>query len=204
HVRGRGPRDRRRDHLVARADSDGDESQVERSRSGGDRERVLRLDVLREAPLELGRPRPGRQPARAQRLCDRIDLLVADRWWLEREERLTPFRGELLHGRSVLAPPTGQTSGDDEHVDVHAVACPSGGEVTEVAKRRVAELLVLEQRGGRGREEDLSRLGAGVDSLTQAAEGGGDRVTGRRRLPPVCSPRSRSPSPSARSSSTMP
>src|SRR5206468_7581182 len=54
---------------------------------------------------------PGGQPARADRLGDRLDLLVTDRRRLEGEKRLTPRPGELLHGRSVLASPTGQTQG---------------------------------------------------------------------------------------------
>ena len=68
HVRGRRPGDRGRDHLVTGPDSEGDERQVQRGGSGRDRQHVLGLEVLREAALELGGPRPGRQPAGAERL----------------------------------------------------------------------------------------------------------------------------------------
>ena len=65
---------------------------MERRRSGGEGERVLGAEVLGEAPLELGRAGPGREPARAQRLGDGRDLLLADRGRLEAEERLRVSR----------------------------------------------------------------------------------------------------------------
>ena len=85
HVRGRGPRDRRRDHLVAGLDPERDEREVHRRRAGGDGEHVLRLEVLGHPLLEQRRPRAGRQPAGAERLGDRLDLLLADRRRLEAE-----------------------------------------------------------------------------------------------------------------------
>ena len=48
--------------------------------------------------LELGRARPGRQPARAERLRDGSDLLLADRGRLEAEEGLATSRRQLLRG----------------------------------------------------------------------------------------------------------
>jgi hypothetical protein len=51
HVRGRGPGDRGRDHLVAGPDADGQESEVERRRSRRHGQHVLGLDELSEAPL---------------------------------------------------------------------------------------------------------------------------------------------------------
>ena len=111
HVRGRGPRDRARDHLVARLDADGEEREMERGGAGGDGEHVLGLDELGEAPLELGRLRPGGQPAGAQRLRDRGDLLLADRRRLEAEHRLAsgrtgvhgPKRNDALLTESFIA-----------------------------------------------------------------------------------------------------
>ena len=85
HVGGRGPGDRARDHLVARADADREQREVERRRAGGDGEHVLGLEVLGHALLEQRRPRAGRQPARAQRLDDGGDLLLPDRGRLEAE-----------------------------------------------------------------------------------------------------------------------
>ena len=99
-VGGRRPGDRRRDHLVAGPDAERDQRHVERRRAGRDRERVLRADILGEPPLELRRPRPGRQPARPERLGDSLDLLVPDRRGLEGEEGVaarTGVRRELLH-----------------------------------------------------------------------------------------------------------
>jgi hypothetical protein len=93
----RRPGDRGRDHLVARPHADREQREVERRRSGGHRQHVLGLDELREAPLELGRARSGRQPARAQRLGDRLDLLVADRRRLETEHRGSLLRRDSLH-----------------------------------------------------------------------------------------------------------
>jgi hypothetical protein len=86
HVCGRGPGDRRRDHLVPGPDPEREEREVHRRGSGGDGERVLRADVLREAALELLGPRAGRQPARADRIGDGRDLLVPDGGRLEPEE----------------------------------------------------------------------------------------------------------------------
>ena len=88
HVRRRRPGDRRRDHLVARPEAERHEREVQRGRSGRDREGVLRLRQLRKTALELRRPRPGRQPAGADRLGDRLDLLVTDRRRLEGEKGL--------------------------------------------------------------------------------------------------------------------
>ena len=85
HVRGRGPRDRARDHLVAGTDADREQRQVERRGAGGDGEHVLGLEVCGHALLEQRGPRAGRQPAGAQRLDDRGDLLLPDRGRLEAE-----------------------------------------------------------------------------------------------------------------------
>src|SRR5262249_24116096 len=90
--------ERRRDHLVARPDAEGDEREVERGGAGRDGEHVLRLQVKAHARLELGGARPGRQPARPQRVGDGLDLLLADRRRLEREESVAPGR---LHARSL-------------------------------------------------------------------------------------------------------
>ena len=95
-VRRRRPRDRRRDHLVAFTDPERDEGEVECRRAGSEREHMLRLEVLGQAPLELRGPRAGRQPARPQRLRNGRDLVVVDRRRLEAEHRLAP-RGNVLH-----------------------------------------------------------------------------------------------------------
>jgi hypothetical protein len=96
HVRRRGPGDRRRDHLVAGADAERDEGEVHRGGPGRERDHVLRLEVLGHAPLELGRARAGRQPARAEGLGDGLDLLLADRRRLEAEWGRAPL-GDLAH-----------------------------------------------------------------------------------------------------------
>ena len=83
HVGGRGPRDRRRDHLVAGLDPERDERQVHRRRARCHREDVLRLQVLGHPLLEQRRLGAGRQPAGAEGLGDRLDLLLADRRRLE-------------------------------------------------------------------------------------------------------------------------
>ncbi len=98
HVRGRRPGDRGRDHLVAGADPERDEGEVQGRCAGGDGEHVLRLQVLAHPGLQLGRPRSRRQPARSQGLCDGIDLRFGDRRGLERKE-LSSLGGELRHPR---------------------------------------------------------------------------------------------------------
>ncbi len=85
HVRGRRPGDRGRDHLVAGTDAERDEREVHRGGARRDGEHVLRLEVLGHPLLEQRRPRPGRQPARAERVGDGLDLLLADRGRLEAE-----------------------------------------------------------------------------------------------------------------------
>ena len=84
----RGPRDRRRDDLVTGADAQREQREVHRRRARGDGERVLRAHVLGETALQLGRVGPRRQPARAEGLGHRGDLLLTDRRRLEAEEGL--------------------------------------------------------------------------------------------------------------------
>jgi hypothetical protein len=86
HVRRRRPRDRRRDHLVSGADPERDEREMHRRGPGRDGKGVRRADVVGEAALELLRPRAGGQPARADRVGNGRDLLVADGGRLEPEE----------------------------------------------------------------------------------------------------------------------
>ena len=105
HVRRRGPGDRARDHLVARADADREQRQVERRRARGDGEDVLGLEVGGHPLLEQRGPRPGRQPARAQGLGDGGDLLLPDRGRLEAEPGAT--RGSHRPG-SVRPAPHGE------------------------------------------------------------------------------------------------
>ncbi len=78
-------------------DADREQRKVQRGGPGGHGEHVLGLDVLREPPLELGRARPGRQPAGAQRLGNRVDLLLTDRRRLEAEHRFSSLRRDFLH-----------------------------------------------------------------------------------------------------------
>src|SRR5204862_2395835 len=92
-VRRRRPRQRRRDHLVAGTDADGDQREVDRGGPGREREHVARLEVLRRTALELGGARAARKPARADGVRDGGDLLLADGRGLEREEALTPAGG---------------------------------------------------------------------------------------------------------------
>ena len=88
HVRRRRPGDRSRDHLVSLADPERDEREVHRRGAGRDREHVLRVEVLGHPLLEQRRTRARRQPAGAERVRDGLDLLLADRGWLEAELRL--------------------------------------------------------------------------------------------------------------------
>jgi hypothetical protein len=97
HVRGCRPGDRARDDLVAGAHSECDEREMECCRPRREREHVLRLEVLGEPPLQLGGAGAGGEPARANGLGDRLDLLLAHGRGLEAEERLP--RGQLLHRR---------------------------------------------------------------------------------------------------------
>ena len=87
-VRRRRPGDRARDDLVAWPDAGRDECEVHGRRAGRDGERVTRACVLGETSLELGRARPAGQPPGAERLRDRLDLLLVDGGGLEREKRL--------------------------------------------------------------------------------------------------------------------
>ena len=84
-VRGRGPGDRGRDHLVAGADAERDEREVHRRRPGGDARGRARPRSTRQRAARARGARPGRQPAGAQRLGDGGDLLLADRRRLEAE-----------------------------------------------------------------------------------------------------------------------
>ncbi len=106
HVGGRRPGDRAGDHLVAGPDPERDEREVAAAAVQDETASTwLRLEVVAHPRLELGRPRPRRQPARAEGRRDSVDLLLGDRRWLEREKRRS-FRRELRHprSRSVFAP----------------------------------------------------------------------------------------------------
>ena len=108
-----------------------DQREVHRRRSRRrPRARASRPTYSREAFLELGRARAGRQPAGADRLRDGGDLLVADRRRLEAEEGLAPRR-QLRHRwsrrrtsastESALASTSLRDEADGEHGS-HAVA----------------------------------------------------------------------------------
>ena len=99
HVRRRRPGDRRGDDLVSLSDSERDEREVHRRGAGGDREDVLRVEVLGHPLLEQSCTRPRRQPARAERVRDGLDLLLPDRGRLEAQHRLSSGR----HGRDPTA-----------------------------------------------------------------------------------------------------
>jgi hypothetical protein len=97
-VRRRGPRDRRRDHLVAGPDAQREEREMQRGRPRGDGEDMRGLQVLGEACLELGRARAGGEPARPERFGDRLDLLVPDGRRLKSERPGATCGRSLLHG----------------------------------------------------------------------------------------------------------
>ena len=104
HVRGRGPGDRRRDHLVAGADAEREEREVHRAVPEATASTCCASRYVGDALLEQRRSRAGRQPAGAERLRDRRDLLLADRGRLEAELGLAgPHRA-----RSVRRPPHGE------------------------------------------------------------------------------------------------
>ncbi len=77
HHRGGGRRERKRghDHLVAGADASGQVGEVQRRGAAGERDRVTRAELRRERLLERGGAGAERQPARAQRLRDRLEVL---------------------------------------------------------------------------------------------------------------------------------
>ena len=85
HVRGGRPGDRRRQHLVARADAEGDEREVHRGGAGGHGEGVLDAAVGGELLLELRREGPGGEPARLERAEHVRALLLAERGRREAE-----------------------------------------------------------------------------------------------------------------------
>ena len=74
-VRARRERERGADHLVAGADAEDDERQVERGRAARERERVRDVDDLRELALERVDVRPERrEPVGRDRLVDELAL----------------------------------------------------------------------------------------------------------------------------------
>ena len=78
HVGRRGEGHRRGDHLVARPDLQRDERGVERGGARAERERARRLQVRGELRFEATGLGAGGDPARAQRVHDLGDLLLAD------------------------------------------------------------------------------------------------------------------------------
>ena len=159
----------------------------------------LAPDVLGEAALELGGARPGGQPARADRVGDGGDLLVADRGRLETEEGLSSRR--QLRG------------GIDRTKRTQSAARPARSTASVAGRRR--------SRGRRPTRSEPRRSGPStapglaVDPHPArlprppppprrrpppGARRARGRGTGRRRRRPRCPGRSRSPatgSPSA-------
>ena len=85
----------------------GEQRQVERRRAGSERHRMLRADVLGEAPLELSGAGTGRDPAGLERLDDRLDFLRPDGRRLEAEQRLAASSrsGRLHSGKAYRRRP---------------------------------------------------------------------------------------------------
>jgi hypothetical protein len=83
---------------VAGADPAGGQRQVQRGRARRDGKHVLGIEIVAHARLELGGAWSRRQPARTERLGDRLDLVLADRRRLERQEGLSAS-GELRNRR---------------------------------------------------------------------------------------------------------
>src|SRR5581483_806097 len=82
----RHPRERRGDHLVARADAGELEADLERGGAGIQRAHGPPAAQLRQRRLERLHLRPRRDPARAQHLGDARDRLLVDRRPRERQE----------------------------------------------------------------------------------------------------------------------
>lgn len=77
-VRRRDERQRRADHLVARPDAEGLQTQMEGRRAVRHRHDVVGADGTRERLLELLRARPHRQPSRLDRSPNRLPLGLAE------------------------------------------------------------------------------------------------------------------------------
>src|SRR5262249_13735259 len=77
-VHGRDERERRRDHLVSRADSRGDEREVERRGARADRDDVRGADVRAEPLLEQLDERPVADPRPADRLPEQLLLRAVE------------------------------------------------------------------------------------------------------------------------------
>ena len=92
HVGAGDERERGRDHLVAVADADGAQREVQPGRPARDGAGVAGADARARTPLELGQQRPERQPAGAQHLEHALLLGLAEHRARERD-RL------VAHGR---------------------------------------------------------------------------------------------------------
>ncbi len=99
-VGGRGKGDRRGDHLVARADANRLEREVQRRRARVHGHAVAGAGVGGKLLLERLGPRPGGDPPRTQRLEDRLLVVCVDQRLMERQERRpdrrAAFDGKLL------------------------------------------------------------------------------------------------------------
>src|SRR5581483_47529 len=85
-VRGRDPRERRGDHLVARADAGEAQRDLQRDRAGDEAAHRAAAAVARERFLERLHLRAGSDPARAQHVRDAGDGRLVDRRPRERQE----------------------------------------------------------------------------------------------------------------------
>jgi hypothetical protein len=78
-VGGRGKGERGHDHLVARTHPPRGESEMKGGRARAQGKRLGHAQGLGHRPLELGHPRPGRQPSGTQDLDDGLHLVLAEK-----------------------------------------------------------------------------------------------------------------------------
>ena len=111
-VRRSDERERRDDDLVAAADADARQRQMQSGRAGGRRDAVPRADVRRDRPLELGDLRTLRHPAALDRLVRRARLVFPERRLGDRDvhllTRLCRHGGLLNYTREPASVPRRQ------------------------------------------------------------------------------------------------
>ena len=101
-----GERVRGHDHLVSRSDPKGEEREMDRRRSGGDRNRLRSPDRSRERGLEGGHLWPHRQLSAREHVGDGRELRLADIGPGEPDRAARPGPWRLRERSSASPPPT--------------------------------------------------------------------------------------------------
>ena len=108
-VGGRDPRERGHDHLVARADAEGGEREVQGGRATRRREGVRDVMTAREGFFEAPDDRALREPAALQRLAQCLPLLVAGRRQRDRRRAAVVHQASPRHSSSFRSPSSSGT-----------------------------------------------------------------------------------------------